>query len=346
MKDRVFCLGRPILDINIIINNSSRIKDIFSVNPSSLPKEEISKLSISEIISNVNKKEDLLFSIGGVEFNFGINCSLLGLPSILAGVIGDDNASLIFKEKLKICLEETKILSAIINEKENNNTCSILVAWIPEKKEISSYKRVKIVDYGASCCLDCDLKLKKELKKSTIFFSSLFSANTEKIRPIWREFVQLANSWNKKVIINIGGVDTIPIKDRKDILDIVNNSADIIFMNQHEYKYCENPIRKILKKVEICIVTYGEKGALIHSGREKIIINSSSVRAKNDISKIGIGDAFAAAFTCALHRNYSLKDAGEFASRVATLKLDSFCSHLNLNLINQLKGVEDHTFYR
>jgi len=76
MEEKIFCLGRPILDINVNIKKS----EWQELNKNSL----ISSDNLLDHLESLKLRADYSISAGGVESNLAINCALLGLPSILA----------------------------------------------------------------------------------------------------------------------------------------------------------------------------------------------------------------------------------------------------------------------
>ncbi|QNX07565.1 adenosine kinase [Acinetobacter seifertii] len=114
--------------------------------------------------------------------------------------------------------------------------------------------------------------------------------------------------------------------------EIINIGINIIFCNQMEaliFSQTEDikvAIERLLKKVEIVIITLGKDGAIISNNYEKILINGENVKA---IDTNGAGDAFAGSFLYALHNGYSLKDAGEFANVTSSYLVQQFGARLS-----------------
>jgi len=102
------------------------------------------------------------------------------------------------------------------------------------------------------------------------------------------------------------------------ILDYV----DILTPNEIEFKELTNTddidsgIQLLLKKVKkAVIITLGERGALIATKHEKILVPTIKV---NPIDTTGAGDVFNAALAVYLERNYDLRTAVRIANKLAS----------------------------
>ncbi|MBB5253894.1 ribokinase [Sulfurisphaera ohwakuensis] len=102
------------------------------------------------------------------------------------------------------------------------------------------------------------------------------------------------------------------------ILDYV----DILTPNEIEFKELTNTddiesgIQLLLKKVKkAVIITLGERGALIATKHEKILVPTIKV---NPIDTTGAGDVFNAALAVYLEKNYDLRTAVRIANKLAS----------------------------
>jgi len=212
-------------------------------------------------------------------------------------------------------------------------------------------KRVKLINYGASEHLEW-VALEDKLKSCTMFFSSLFAANSPHMEAVWKEGLYNAVVLQKKIIINLGGINTISPNKKLAILEIIGKNADLVSMNGDEYINCgvenETQLRKLFSHAKMIIVTKGEEGAIIYTKGSRIRLAAMEVEKGVPKFRIGCGDAFLAGFLFAMHSEMDIEEAGVFASRMASLKLQHHESHLASDIGNQLleKGGPDYAFYR
>lgn len=110
-------------------------------------------------------------------------------------------------------------------------------------------------------------------------------------------------------------------RHRDDFLNLVENHVDILFANEDEIKslYMKDSFddakSAISKHCEVAVLTRGEKGAVIISGEEEIVI--SAVPVDNIIDTTGAGDQFAAGFLYGFTEDLGLEEAGKLGAIAA-----------------------------
>ncbi|PIR02491.1 MAG: hypothetical protein COV63_00780 [Candidatus Nealsonbacteria bacterium CG11_big_fil_rev_8_21_14_0_20_37_68] len=337
-NERIFCFGRPIIDITASINDEF----LKEVNINENLQGKIPKKKMEKLLKQLSKKADYLFvSAGGVEVNVAINSAILGIPSTIVGVIGDDYFHLMFKDSLGFI----KKLDLSLISVAALNSAAIAVIWIV--KDSGEKKRIKVFNYGASEYLLWNTSIEDGLKSTTIFFSSLFTTNTSQIEPIWRNAIRTAGKFGKKVIISLGGIDTVPKRKLGRVMDIIKEYADIVFMNEKEHDFVQNyyhkEISSIFLKAELIVITRGWKGHILLKKEGGIYISSfpgEALEPSEQIFDIGAGDAFCAGFIFALSRGVNPEEAGKFASEVSLIKIRCPESHLTKGSLVELKNLK------
>jgi len=325
-NERIFCFGRPIIDI------TASIKENF-LREINIDQEVSGKISVNRmklLLKQLSRKADYIFiSAGGVECNMAINSAILGIPSSLVGTIGDDYFHLIFKDSLGFIkrLDLSSVSTAV------SNSAAIAVVWATN--ENGERKKIKVFNYGVSEFLPWDTEIEARLGKATMFFTSLFSANTSRTEPIWQKAIEAAKALEKKVIVNLGGIDTIPKERLAKIVGIISTHGDIIFSNEIESNFLrqkyDQDIASTFSKAEFLIVTKEAKGCSIFcKGNETLIrIPSGKIPGPEEqIFEIGAGDAFCAGYIFAILAGATQKQAGSFAIKVSLAKIRYPESHL------------------
>lgn len=139
------------------------------------------------------------------------------------------------------------------------------------------------------------------------------------------ETIDYLSSFDVPIYISLQGFlrfkgedDSIVLKLSEDIKDILEK-ADHIFLDEDEFV--------IIKDEEIAgsnlVITNGSRGSrIIDSDGETIKINA--VKCNNIIDATGCGDTYMASYICARLNNKSLKESGDFASLIASRKLENF----------------------
>jgi len=261
-------------------------------------------------------------SIGGVETNIAINTALLGKESILLGAVGSD----VLCEKLENLAHHVNKLHLGLQKIENEESATI-VLLVGNNNEI--YR--KFVDYGASECFRITSEIQKQIIEGEIFFTSLFSANTPRLRARWGKMIQLAKTASLKIAVSMAGVGTIKTNKLPSLLKLIKDSADFIFMNRQEAEKIDPDIFPF----SIVVITDEEKPAIAKFGKKKWSVSPAGIFSTHQLYTIGAGDAFAAAFLVSHLLDGDIENAMRYGHRIAALKLTSPTSHLTPEILEK-----------
>lgn len=154
------------------------------------------------------------------------------------------------------------------------------------------------------------------------------------------ETLEYLNSFNLPIFISLQGFLRFKDKDNSMVLkssedlDYIFNIAEAIFLDEKELKIVSDE-DKSDSKIEIqdigfdektntiFIITNGSKGSRI-TDFKGINIKIDSVKCDNIVDATGCGDSYMAAFISNLLNGNDLKDSGDFASLIASKKLEFF----------------------
>ena len=309
--ERIISFGRPLLDITAIIE-SNQFEDIYFAK-----ERRLVELQIEDI-----KKKALKFfvSVGGVESNVALNCAFLGLKSCLIGSVGEDILNNMLKGYSKKYKEFESHVQVFPKEKSG-----IIFIVCDEKG-----RRKKFVDYGASENFSWNKKTRKKLQESTIFFTSVFSANSPNLKSLWKKSLVEAKNTRKKVVVNLGGIDLV--WDKKEIIELINKYAAVVTMNDVEKHIVElffgKKIITILSLPNTIIVTNGTGKINVYDKEENFSFSPKCVHDTFLPFTIGVGDALTAGFLVAQAKGKNTREAAIFAEKIARKKLTKSCSNL------------------
>lgn len=117
---------------------------------------------------------------------------------------------------------------------------------------------------------------------------------------------------------------------RSDILEILK-FTNILFANEHEMEFikerCGMSEREISEMVDVLVITLGERGSRVISGKDEIFVPSLRV---NAIDPTGAGDAYKGGFLYAYLSGGSLRDAAETGTVCASFIVESLGSQTRL----------------
>lgn len=308
--ERLISVGRPLLDITAIVENGELENIRFS------KKRKLVDLEMENIRRKALK---FLVSIGGVESNVALNCAFLGLRSCLTGAVGGDE----ILDILKKCSKKTGKFEShvqIFPEKRSG----IIFVVCEEKGE-----KKKFIDYSASEYFSWNNKTRKELHKSTILFTSLFSANSLNLKSSWKECLTEAKKEGKKIVINLVGVELI--WNKKEIMGLVNEHARVVTMNDVEKCAVESSFGKrittILSSPDTIIVTNSSRKISVYDKEGSFAVSPKCTHNVSFPFTIGTGDAFTAGFLVAQAKGKNTREAVVFAEEIARKKLEKSCSN-------------------
>lgn len=304
-KDKaiVYGIGNTLIDI------------ITSVEYEDLEKLNLTKgimqlidADFREILIDFIKDKSKVYSCGGSCPNTIIALSMLGIDTILAGKVGNDEFGKNYHNNLKKFNTKDELIDC------NQATGSSIIFDTPDSERTMN-------TYLCANRLFNENDVNEEsVKKASYFYFTGYMWDTENQKNAIKKALRLCKESNTKVVFDIA--DPFAVARYKEIfLDLAKKEIDIIFANREEAKIMfgnEDPIEncKILGQIcETAIVKNGIKGSIIsHKGEIFIVPVHGSV---NPVDTTGAGDVYAAGFLYGLCNNYSISECGRIASILA-----------------------------
>jgi sugar/nucleoside kinase (ribokinase family) len=153
-----------------------------------------------------------------------------------------------------------------------------------------------------------------------------------------RRAVELAKAQKMTVSLDLASYNVVD-ENRQFLLDVVQNSVDIVFANEAEAEtFTGQPPAEALATLSgycpIAVVKIGSAGSLVQSGNRRYTIAACPARA---LDATGAGDLYAAGFLYAHSQGYPLERCGAAASAVAAKVVEVVGSHLDSSVWRQLK---------
>lgn len=150
-----------------------------------------------------------------------------------------------------------------------------------------------------------------------------------------------AKKHNRKVAFTLSDKFCVD-RHRKEFLELIDNYIDILFCNEEEVKslFEENGLKtavtNIMGKCEVVVVTLGEKGSLVISPSEEIMIDS--IEDLDIVDLTGAGDLYAAGFLYAYTQNKGLKECGWLGTLAASEVIQHVGARPEVKLSTLLKS--------
>jgi ribokinase len=258
------------------------------------------------VIGETYTADSVSFCSGGKGANQAVQCAKLGLKTYMVGKIGDDH----FGEVLKQNLHSYGVDATYVTTSSTNTGMGVV-------NSIADGSLVATIAKGANYSLT---KSDVDQAEKIIAQSKVVILQLEVPIEIVEYTIKVAKKYNCYVILN--GAPAGEISDEAlSLVDcFVVNEAEAGFYAGEEVsslqdaeKVCEKLYAKIGQHL---IITLGAQGSLIYDGTEKLFILPNKVKA---VETTGAGDSYIGAFAYAITTGMTLREAGEFASKVSSL---------------------------
>jgi len=302
-----------------IVGIGNAIVDLIAeVDDSYLKKNTITKGSMSlvdyDVANRIGNEVNIIKTIsGGSVANSIVSIAQQNLKTAFIGKVNQDVLGEKFAQGLKKEKVEFKITKSCTDK--YTARCVILVSKDAERT-MNTY-------LGISQELteeDIDLSI---IKNSSILYLEGYLWDLDNAKKAIKK--SIATAKNSETIVAFSISDAFCVdRFREEFIDLINNSADLIFANESEIKslYETNELDIAIKKCQgtdkIFAITLGDKGVRIIHKDEIVNINAENIDKLVDTT--GAGDLFAGGFLTEYIRSQNLERCGKegikFASKI------------------------------
>ena len=306
-----------------VIGIGNAIVDLIAeVDDSYLEKNDISKGAMSlvdyDIANKIGNEVNVIKIIsGGSVANSIVSIAQQNLKTAFIGKVNDDELGKKFSEGLIKENVDFKIIKSLTSK--HTARCIILVS--------SDAERTMNTYLGISQELteeDIDMSI---IEESSILYLEGYLWDLDKAKKAIKKSISIAKSSSTMVAFSISDAFCVD-RFREEFIDLINNSADLIFANESEIKSLfetselENAIKKCQETNKIFAVTLGDKGAkIIYKNK---IINIKAEIIDKLVDTTGAGDLFAAGFLAEYTRSQDLESSGKEGVKMASIIIQQF----------------------
>ena len=306
-----------------IVGIGNAIVDLIAeVDDSYLEKNSINKGSMSlvdyDVANKIGNEVDIVKTISGGSVANSIVCiAQQNLKTVFIGKVNQDELGEKFAKGLAEENVEFKITKSLVNK--HTARCIILVSTDAERT-MNTY-------LGVSQELteeDVDLNI---IEESSILYLEGYLWDLDNAKKAIKKSISTAINSETKIAFSISDAFCVD-RFREEFIDLVNNSADIIFANESEIKSLfetnelNNAIKKCQDTKKIFAVTLGDKGAKIIYKNEVIDIKAEVINKLVDTT--GAGDLFAAGFLAEYLKTQDLELSGQQGVKMASIIIQQF----------------------
>ena len=306
-----------------IVGIGNAIVDLIAeVDDSYLEKNSINKGSMSlvdyDVANRIGNEVDIVKTISGGSVANSIVCiAQQNLKTVFIGKVNQDELGEKFAKGLAEENVEFKITKSLANK--HTARCIILIS--------SDAERTMNTYLGVSQELteeDVDLNI---IEESSILYLEGYLWDLDNAKKAIKKSISTAINSETKIAFSISDAFCVD-RFREEFIDLINNSADIIFANESEIKSLfetselETAIKKCQETNKIFAVTLGDKGAKIIYKNE--IVNIKAEIIDKLVDTTGAGDLFAAGFLAEYIRSQDLESSGKEGVKMASIIIQQF----------------------
>ena len=312
-----------------IVGIGNAIVDLIAeVDDSYLKKNTITKGSMSlvdyEVANRIGNEVNIIKTIsGGSVANSIVSIAQQNLKTAFIGKVNQDVLGQKFAQGLKKEKVEFKITKSSTNK--YTARCVILVSKDAERT-MNTY-------LGISQELkeeDIDLSI---IENSSILYLEGYLWDLDNAKKAIKKSIATAKNSETMVAFSISDAFCVD-RFREEFIDLINNSADLIFANESEIKslYETNELDIAIKKCQgtdkIFAITLGDKGVRIIHKDEIVNINAENIDKLVDTT--GAGDLFAGGFLAEYIRSQNLERCGKEGIKFASKIIQQFGARFEL----------------
>lgn len=300
---KIYGIGNPLIDMLALISE----QDLVSLSLHKGTMHLIDKARHQELIDYL-KNHKITYSPGGSCPNTMVTLSALGVDTTLAGGVGYDSLSKIYRTKLF----EAGVHDELVSFDEPTGTSLILLTEDKERTMntfLGANRLFSEKDVNVETVKSCDL-----------FYFTGYMWDTKSQQNAIMHVLKLCKEYGKKVAFDVADPFAVG-RYRQQFLDIISNYSDYVFANREEARYlfdnydAKECCKSMGKICPVAIVKNGKKGSYI--AKDGKILSIPLQGDSSPIDTTGAGDTYAAGFLYGIAKGYDTEKCGFVASYLA-----------------------------
>jgi len=274
-----------------------------------LGEQDLSALSVSFL---VNQKERFF---GGCGANIAYNLSLLHVPSVLVGAVGESDFT-DYETRLNELGVETKYLQ---KDTANETSSAYILSDL-------GARQIAMFNPGASANTNLAMNLDSIIENEEVELMIIGPENPQRMLKMVDEAVkhQIPFLFDPGQLTHVFDAET---------LLRVATQAHTLIANEFEFQIIQEKtnlsLQQLAEKIETIICTMGENGCVAYLKGEKIV--EKAVKPENFVDATGCGDAFRAGYIKAILGGKPFVECLQFGNLMGSLA-------------SQEKGTQKHNF--
>lgn len=264
--------------------------------------------------------------LGGSAMNAMRALAMLNKKVSFGGAISEDHHG----KKIRSRMQELKMSPHLnVTTQEATGTCLVLVT--PDGE------RTMVTYLGASRLYDNEVLPDSVLSSARYFHFCGYQWDTNEQKSAIIKAIDTAKAAGTKISLDLADPFVVT-HHKKDLTDLVEQKADLVFANKEESKllYGESPEKTaeiIANSGALAVIKLGAEGALIASKDQQIRVQPVKTQV---VDTTAAGDMFAAGFLYGLCDERPLDECGRIAARLASDVISRYGAVLSDDVIKAI----------
>lgn len=307
MSDRydVVAIGNAIVDI------IGRCDDAF-LEAHGAPKGHMRLVDTATITKLYSKMGPGIEISGGSAANTVVGVASFGGRSAFIGKVAEDEFGRIFRHDIRGAGVTFTTPAVSVAGKETSR--SLILVTPDGQRTMNTF-------LGISTDLDHGEVDPAVIKASTIVYLEGYLFDRDEAKNAFRQAVSIAQAANRKVALTLSDSFCVD-RHRAEFLALIRSGIDILFANEseimslYETTSFDEAARHVAKDTKLAVLTRSEKGSVVITEGEHIVVPADPVSKVLDTT--GAGDLFAAGFLYGISHDMDYLTAGKLGSFAAS----------------------------
>ena len=233
---------------------------------------------------------------------------MLGVDTTLAGGVGSDELSAIYRDKLR----KVGVVDELVTYDEPTGT-SIILLTEDRERTMNTY-------LGANRCFSRKDVNIDSLSKASLFYFTGYMWDTEAQKGAVSYALDYCRDHGIKVAFDVADPFAVG-RYRQTFLRLIEDYCDIVFANSEEARYLFDNYdayeccKSMSKLCHVAVVKNGKKGSYVANDRK--IVQIPLHGSTSPVDTTGAGDTYAAGFLYGIAKGYDTETCGCIASYLA-----------------------------
>lgn len=295
---------------NAIVDIIGRCDDSF-LDRHGAPKGHMSLVDTARINALYSAMGPGIEISGGSAANTVAGVASLGGRAAFIGKVAEDEFGRIFRHDIGAAGVSFKTPAVVDGDRATSR--SLILVTPDGQRTMNTF-------LGISTDLDQGEVDPAVIQNSGIVYLEGYLFDRDEAKAAFRQAVDIANKAGRRVALTLSDSFCVN-RHRDEFLALIRSGIAILFANEseilslYETESFDEAVKHVARDTRLAVLTRSEKGSVIVSEGEQILVSADPVHKVVDTT--GAGDLYAAGFLFGLARGFDLETAGKLGSFAA-----------------------------